>query len=114
MFVGFLSNGDAQKERSFFRNRDTAWYREAQPLLNTMIRRQLLDIFSRGVRKSIEKSGIFDNNMKLFHPGEGMYGNILEDNRYYENDDNQVEIESSFLGDQEKNGDGTFIVFLSM
>ena len=43
-----------------------------------------------------------------------MYGNILEDNRYYENDDNQVEIESSFLGDQEKNGDGTFIVFLSM
>ncbi len=112
--MGFPSNGDAQKERSFFRNRDTAWYREAQPLLNTMIRRQLLDIFSRGVRKSIEKSGIFDNNMKLFHPGEGMYGNILEDNRYYENDDNQVEIESSFLGDQEKNGDGTFIVFLSM
>ena len=43
-----------------------------------------------------------------------MYGNILEDNRYYESDDNEVEIESSFLGDQEKNGDGTFFLSVSL
>ena len=95
-----------QTERSFFRNRDTVWYREVQPLLNTMIRRQLLDIFSRGVRKSIEKSGILDNNEKMFNAVDGMYRNIRTDDRYYTKDDNQVEIESSLCGDQERNGVG--------
>lgn len=106
MFVRILLYFKVQKQRSFFRNRDTVWYREVQPLLNTMIRRQLLDIFSRGVRKSIEKSGILDNNEKIFDAVDGMYRNIRTDDRYYTKDDNQVEIESSLSGDQERNGDG--------
>lgn len=79
-----------------------------------MIRRQLLDIFSRGVRQSIEKSGIFDNNEKLFNSVDGMYRNILTDDRYYTSDSNSVEIESSILSsDREMAANRTEVLLVS-
>lgn len=105
MFVSPPSSLQIQYKRNFFSNNDTVWYREVQPLLNTMIRRQVLDIFSRGVSKAIRSGGVMENNEKVFNNENGVYRGVLTEDRYYK-ETNAVELETSIGTDKERMGDG--------
>lgn len=105
MFVSPPSSPQIQYKRNFFSNNDTVWYREVQPLLNTMIRRQVLDIFSRGVSKAIRSGGVMENNEKVFNNENGVYRGVLTEDRYYK-ETNAVELETSIGTDKERMGDG--------
>lgn len=105
MFVSRPSSLQIQYKRNFFSNNDTVWYREVQPLLNTMIRRQVLDIFSRGVSKAIRSGGVMENNEKVFNNENGVYRGVLTEDRYYK-ETNAVELETSIGTDKERMGDG--------
>lgn len=105
MFVSPPSFPQIQYKRNFFSNNDTVWYREVQPLLNTMIRRQVLDIFSRGVSKAIRSGGVMENNEKVFNNENGVYRGVLTEDRYYK-ETNAVELETSIGTDKERMGDG--------
>ena len=105
MFVSPPSSLHIQDKRNFFSNNDTVWYREVQPLLNTMIRRQVLDIFSRGVSKAIRSGGVMENNEKVFNNENGVYRGVLTEDRYYK-ETNAVELETSIGTDKERMGDG--------
>lgn len=105
MFVSPPPSLQIQYKRNFFSNNDTVWYREVQPLLNTMIRRQVLDIFSRGVSKAIRSGGVMENNEKVFNNENGVYRGVLTEDRYYK-ETNAVELETSIGTDKERMGDG--------
>lgn len=105
MFVSPPSSLQIQYKRNFFSNNDTVWYREVQPLLNTMIRRQVLDIFSRGVSKAIRSGGVMENNEKVFNNENGVYRGVLTEDRYYK-ETNAVELETSIGTDKERMRDG--------
>ena len=81
---------------SIFNKKDATWYREVQPLLNTVIRRQLLEVFSRGVELTIKKSGI-DNTEKIFNSEDGVYRSVLTDESFYKGS-NVVDLEASLAG----------------
>lgn len=60
-----------------------------------MNRRQLLDIFSRGVKEAIESSPYSDNsNGLLFNNKDGLYRDILTNERYY-HDNNIIDIQAN-------------------
>lgn len=63
-------------------NTGNVWYREVQPLFNNMIRNQILDIFSDGVKRSAHEQGI-DDPRKAFDPVTGIHANILDRESYY-------------------------------
>lgn len=58
-----------------------------------MIRHQLLDVFSRGVKQSIESS-TYSNDALLFNRKNGIYRDILKDDRYYK-DMNKIDIQAT-------------------
>ena len=70
-----------------------------------MIRRQVLDIFSRGVSKAIRSGGVMENNEKVFNNENGVYRGVLTEDRYYK-ETNAVELETSIGTDKERMGDG--------
>ena len=77
--------------------------------MNTVIRQQLLDIFSRGVEKAITSSAYFDNNQVLFNKDSGLYRYILTESRYYD-DKNIIEIQASSKQEGKNDeGEGSFI-----
>ena len=78
----FWHRGGKQDDRDPMGNNGNAWYREVQPLFNNMIRNQILDIFSNGVKRSAHEQGI-DDPHKAFNPVTGIHGNILDRESYY-------------------------------
>lgn len=105
MFVVLHHSPHPQNKRNFFSSNDPVWYREVQPLLNSMIRQQVLDLFSRGVNKAIHSSGVMENNKNMFNNENGIYRGVLTEDRYYK-EVNSIELESSIGTDKEKMGDG--------
>ena len=87
--------------------RKELWSREVQPLLNTVIRRQLLDIFSRGVTKAIESSPYRENNDSLFGKN-GCFNDITSADHYYE-ETNVITIQASTQRKRTNEEDDSFI-----
>ena len=95
--IVFIENMIQSRNAQAFK--EELWTREVQPLLNTVIRRQLLDIFSRGVRKSIESSTHPINNDLLFQEKDGRFNDITTSDRYYD-ECNVIDIQTSLQGKQ--------------
>lgn len=68
-----------------------------------MIRHQLLDVFSRGVKQSIESS-TYSNDSLLFNRENGIHRDILTNDRYYK-DSNKIDIQATTVQSKKKEND---------